>query len=101
MEVGPKRPSLLWFWGPSSIMVLYTEPLGLFNRVVHVSGRRVFRVFSGCISDSTVRKAEGVRWPRSMPRDTCVLAPKFLVLRALRELSGGKRLSSEPTWSVI
>ena len=28
MELGPKRPSLLWFWGPNSIMVVYMDPLG-------------------------------------------------------------------------
>ena len=30
MELGPKRlrPSLLWFWGPNSIMEVYMDPLG-------------------------------------------------------------------------
>ena len=28
MELGPKRPSFLWFWGPNSIMVLCMDPLG-------------------------------------------------------------------------
>ena len=28
MELGPKRPSPLWFWGPNSIMVVYMDPLG-------------------------------------------------------------------------
>ena len=28
MELGPKRPSLLWFWGPNSILVVYMDPLG-------------------------------------------------------------------------
>ena len=26
MELGPKGPSLLWFWGPNSIMVVYMDP---------------------------------------------------------------------------
>ena len=25
MDLGPKRPSLLWFWGPRSIMVVYMD----------------------------------------------------------------------------
>ena len=29
MELGLKRPSLLWFLGPNSIVVLYMEPLGM------------------------------------------------------------------------
>ena len=28
MELGLKRPSLLWFWGPNSIMAVYMDPLG-------------------------------------------------------------------------
>ena len=28
MELGPQRPSILWLWGPNSIMVVYMEPLG-------------------------------------------------------------------------
>ena len=28
MELVPKRPSPLWFWGPNSIMVVYMDPLG-------------------------------------------------------------------------
>ena len=28
MELGPKRPSPLWFWGPNSILVVYMDPLG-------------------------------------------------------------------------
>ena len=28
MELGTKRPSPLWFWGPNSIMVVYVDPLG-------------------------------------------------------------------------
>ena len=28
MELGPKRPSLLWYWGPNSIVVVYMDPLG-------------------------------------------------------------------------
>ena len=28
MELGTERPSLLWFWGPNSIMVVYMDPLG-------------------------------------------------------------------------
>ena len=27
MELGPKRPSLLWFWWPNSIMGVYLDPL--------------------------------------------------------------------------
>ena len=33
MELGPKRPSPLWFWGPNSIMVVYMGPLG--NIYIH------------------------------------------------------------------
>ena len=29
MELGPKRPSPLWFWGLNSIIVVYMDPLGL------------------------------------------------------------------------
>ena len=28
MELGPKRPSPLWFWGPNPIIVVYVDPLG-------------------------------------------------------------------------
>ena len=28
MELAPKRPSPLWFWGPNSIIVVYMDPLG-------------------------------------------------------------------------
>ena len=28
MEFGTERPSLLWFWGPNSTMVVYMDPLG-------------------------------------------------------------------------
>ena len=28
MEVAPKRPSPLWFWGPNSKIVVYMDPLG-------------------------------------------------------------------------
>ena len=28
MELGPKRPSPLWFLGPNSIIVVYMDPLG-------------------------------------------------------------------------
>ena len=28
MDLGPKRPSLLWFWGPNSIIVVYVDPFG-------------------------------------------------------------------------
>ena len=28
MQLGPKRPSPLWFWGPNSIIVRYMDPLG-------------------------------------------------------------------------
>ena len=26
----PKKPSLFWFWGPNSIMVVHMDPLGMF-----------------------------------------------------------------------
>ena len=28
MELGPKRPSLLWFWDPNSIIGVFVDPLG-------------------------------------------------------------------------
>ena len=28
MELGPRRPSLLWFEGPGSMVVVYMDPLG-------------------------------------------------------------------------
>ena len=28
LELDPKRPSLLWFWGPNSIVVVCMGPLG-------------------------------------------------------------------------
>ena len=28
MELGTKKPSLFWFWGPNSIMVVYVGPSG-------------------------------------------------------------------------
>ena len=28
MELGTERPSLLWLWGPNSMMVVYMDPLG-------------------------------------------------------------------------
>ena len=28
MELAPKRPSPLWFWGPNSIIGVYMDPLG-------------------------------------------------------------------------
>ena len=28
MELAPKRPSPLWFWGPNSIIAVYMDPLG-------------------------------------------------------------------------
>ena len=31
MELGPKRPSQLWFLGPNSIIVVYMDPLGLWS----------------------------------------------------------------------
>ena len=31
MELGPKRPSPLWFWGPNSIIVVYMDPLGIIS----------------------------------------------------------------------
>ena len=34
MELGPKRPSLLWLWGPNSIMVVYMDPLGIVYKPV-------------------------------------------------------------------
>ena len=26
MELGPKRPFILWFWGPNTIIVVYMDP---------------------------------------------------------------------------
>ena len=31
MELAPKRPSPLWFWGPNSIIIVYMDPLGSFS----------------------------------------------------------------------
>ena len=31
MELGPKRPSLLWFWGPNSKIVVFMDPLGIMS----------------------------------------------------------------------
>ena len=28
MELGPKRPSRLWFWDPNSIVGVFMDPLG-------------------------------------------------------------------------
>ena len=28
LELAPKRPSPLWFWGSNSIIVVYMDPLG-------------------------------------------------------------------------
>ena len=28
MELGPERPSLLWFWDPTSIMGVFMDPVG-------------------------------------------------------------------------
>ena len=28
MELGPQKPSLFWFWGPNSIIVVYVGPSG-------------------------------------------------------------------------
>ena len=33
MELGPKRQSPLWFWGPNSIIVVYMDPLGKHRQV--------------------------------------------------------------------
>ena len=32
MELGPGRPFPLWFWGPSSIIVVFMDPLGNIMR---------------------------------------------------------------------
>ena len=32
MELGPKRPSLLWLWDPNSIIGVYMDPLGIASR---------------------------------------------------------------------
>ena len=29
MELGPERPSPLWFWVPNSTIVVYVDPLGI------------------------------------------------------------------------
>ena len=46
MELGPERPSPLWFWGPNSIIVMYMDPLGLFGVKVgfrdHVDPNKTF-----------------------------------------------------------
>ena len=31
MELVPKRPSVLWLWGPNSIMVVFMDPLGMWG----------------------------------------------------------------------
>ena len=31
MELGPKRPSPLWFWGPISILVVWMDPSGVIK----------------------------------------------------------------------
>ena len=36
MELGIERPSLLWLWGPNSIMVVYMDPLGTICNVICV-----------------------------------------------------------------
>ena len=36
MELGTKRPSLVWFWGPNSIMVVYMDPLGKATLLEHL-----------------------------------------------------------------
>ena len=33
MEVGSKRPSLLWLWGPNSRVVVYMDPLGINQHI--------------------------------------------------------------------
>ena len=33
MELGPKRPSPLWFGGPNSIIVVYRDPLGIVKNI--------------------------------------------------------------------
>ena len=35
MELGPIRPSPLWFWGPNSIIVVYMDPLGKKKQKKH------------------------------------------------------------------
>ena len=40
MESGPDGPSPLWFWGPNSIIVVYTDPLGI--RQLKVDGLGLF-----------------------------------------------------------
>ena len=32
MELGPQRPSLLWFWELNSIVVVYMDPLGTLQK---------------------------------------------------------------------
>ena len=31
VELGPKRPSLLWFWDPNSIIGVFMDPLGYIS----------------------------------------------------------------------
>ena len=38
MELGPKKPSLFWFWGPNSIMVVYVGPSGKPESTLGVQG---------------------------------------------------------------
>ena len=38
MELGPERPSILWLWGPNSIMVVYMEPLGYIHIPYNAKG---------------------------------------------------------------
>ena len=41
MKLGPKRPSLLWFWDPNSIIGVYMDPLGLRTRIGSGSGPKL------------------------------------------------------------
>ena len=43
MELGPKRPSPLWFLGPNPIIVVYKDPLGCLLGGSRVMGLSSFR----------------------------------------------------------
>ena len=36
MELGPKRPSLLWFWDPNSIIGVFMDPLGIGALIIRM-----------------------------------------------------------------
>ena len=36
MELGPKRPSLLWFWDPNSIIGVFMDPFGIGALIIRM-----------------------------------------------------------------